>query len=391
MRTLLALLVFAALAMSAFASNLAVSVTGLSDTALMGTKIEVLKNSVVILNGTADKAGTASFEVADGYYIVRATRGFYPVKVQVASVEGNSQAKLRMDMDTEAATLYGKITYGKQSLDGLRLYATQKGVVIKDARVYPEGVYVLTFLDAGQYDLVFSKGEWEPINLTVTLAARETKPLDIELSKKDAAGIVALEVPDYASIYGTIVAKLARGGMPMNGSEISVMTPDGIARIITDANGEARINAAKAGNYTFTYANLSHSTFVEAPIAAGGAPAAQQKPSGAKKPVTVLATPIPQPQKSDANTLFFVVGVAIVGIGVILAGAVAFVTLRKQKAHGHAKQAGHEKMPAHGEEQVAHLHWRHEEPPHGHEKYMHPSEREGHAHKKEQGKAHRKK
>jgi hypothetical protein len=417
MKALLALAVFAVLAASAFASTLTVNVSGLSDTALVGTKIDILKNSVVILNGTANKFGVANFDVTDGYYIVRTTRGFYPVKVQVAKVEGNSIAKLRMDLDSNTATMYGKVSYGKWNLDGYRVYATQKGVAIKEARVYPEGVYVLTFLDEGTYDLVFSKGEWEPINISVTLAARETRLLDIELSKKSEGGIVALDVPRFADLYGTIAAKLTRGGKPMNMTEMSVLTPDGIAKINTDANGEARINAAKAGNYTFTYANITASSFVEAPI--GQVPG--KKPVEPKK--TPVALPTPEPpapqQKTADTTLFVIVGIAMVGIGVLLAGAVAFIMLRKQKsregkhaqmhsrgmAHGHTREeycqmhghAAHPMHPEHGKEHAgAHG---------GHEKYMHPSERDSHPHEKfmpphelygpgekeKHGKAHRKK
>lgn len=356
MRSFAFLFVLAFVCSALFASTVTIRVLDNWNTALYGTPVELLQKSVFVANATADRTGYAQFDVQDGEYIARVARSGYPVFVNILKVQGKTDVTLTAIQGRSYSVLYGTVYADAGIPDGMKLYAMRNNVMQSSAKVYEGGSYVLQFLDDGDYVLVASAGEYADNKITFSVSGSETKLIDVTLKKKADAGngtatipagtaIAFVSIVDRGALYAPIKVRAGVGDAGAANVQVDVLTPDGKVSLITDEDGIAVLNAAKAGKYVFTYMGMQTLVDIAGEKKEGVASDvayAQQVAAAEEEALAAAAAQKSAEQKQAAANaaILFGVGTFALLAAVILAGAYFFMKGKRHREHAHEGMRG---------------------------------------------------
>lgn len=323
---------FALFVSAAYASQLAVKVTVTQDTLAVGTNVSLVTGGVVLAMQKAGLDGIALFNVTDGsYFVVIPPSSIYPKYVSLVRVNGNANITLTKWMPSPGspANAYGQI-FGPSDFSNASVAVHSNGLVAKKVSPNKDGFYALSAQE-GNYELSFSVPGFELQKKQVFLPSADYMEINPTLVKTELAPepVLLLAAPGKAELKSVIEVALTRGGAPLAGGQINVETPSGKVLLSTGSDGKARINAAEAGAYRFSYANLSAVTAVAGP----------SKPPPEPEivpPAAIPSSPEPQQPKQDwgAGAILFV---ALAFLAVIGVAALSLLGLRylkrKKKRH----------------------------------------------------------
>ena len=332
------LLLLLVLFMSAsFAYTLSLAVTVAQGTAAAGTNVTLVQGGTELYNARADTAGTVQFNVSGGEYFVLLNRLGYPLHVSLVTVAQNTNITLTMRQQISYATAYGQIT-GPQDFSSTAIVASSNGQTVK--RAYPSayGNYLVTYLPEDDYQLAFSSDGFDNQTVDKFLPQSDFTQVNVALHKTVAVqnntAPATISSPPQITQYSVIEVTLSQAAA---GQAITVQTPSGTTTIKTGGDGQAHINAAESGTYTFTYGNLSTSTtvFSNAPPVQNATPPVQNyTPPVQQQP----AAPQAPAAGNSALTAAIVLG-ALAGIAVFAVLLYIFMRKRKgQKKHDAAEK-----------------------------------------------------
>jgi hypothetical protein len=305
-----------------FASELSVMVTATQDTLLPLTSVSVISDGVALSTAKTGQDGIARFNLTDGsYFVLLPATSIYPPFVALVDVKGNTGIKMTKHICSGACTsnAYGQIT-GPQSFSNSSVIAFSNGVIAKRTAPNSEGLFMLSYVPEGNYELVFESQGFEPLRLPVFLPASDFIEVNAQLQK------IALPPEQKAEIsaspqvsqYSIIEVVLSKGG-PLSGKVIIATTPSGKVTLTTNSEGKAFINAAAPGTYSFSYAEGG--AFASTSVV-GKATVANE--TGAQTPPPISNPPEnAQPQNTSP---LLVVGLAMLvaaGAAVIVLAAIA--------------------------------------------------------------------
>jgi len=329
------------------ASMLNVKVVVNQDTASVGAVVSLMTDGVIFTTIRTNGQGIASFNVSDGgYFIVVNKSIIYPEYILLKDVRGDENITVVRRQQVNYANAYGQVS-APTSFPNASVTAYSNGQVAKRTAVSANGLYMLSFLPEGAYELRFESPGFETKDVQAFLPTGEFTQFNAVLSppKPPAEPQVIIVSPVQVSRFKLVEIVLTADGKPLSGKEISVVTPSGKLIAITDSEGTARVNAAEVGVYTFSYGNHSASTAVSVEE---GAKANASEPPKANASVAPPAQ-IPQdsgqsapPQQGAGNSILSAIAVlsisALIAAVAILVAAKLFYFDRKKKdggAHAH--------------------------------------------------------
>jgi hypothetical protein len=351
-----------------FAYDVAIKVTVSQDTLAVGTNVTIVKDGTFLYSAKADGSGMTYFKLDAGSYLVYLDRGGYSRHVNILEVGKSENITYTLRQAISYASAYGQVS-GPADFSGASVAAYANGNVVKRIAPNRDGYYLMSFMPEGQYALVFTAPGFVEKNVSSMLLQSQFTELNAKLDRTPVAPTTqpSITVPSSVQRQSVIEILLADGIAPLSGQVVLVKTPAGSVEVTTGADGKAHVNAAAAGEYIFTYGNLTAKTLV-----AGAENATAKPPVVAPEPSAPPAATQPQ-----ANTNLMAGLAAIVMGGVVVAlGIILFVASRlgkKPKAAADARE-GKEAAPAEGH---AHSHKHAPEEGHSHE-----------AHQREHGAAH---
>ena len=123
-------------------------------------------------------------------------------------IERGERMELNFTLQAQAATLLGKVKYGNDGLDGVRVSLSSEQFsteVTTDAN----GNYSISSAPAGTYTLTFTKENFREEQVTVTLTPFESKRVDVTLEREadDEGGFIpGFDLPHSLMILGLIVS-----------------------------------------------------------------------------------------------------------------------------------------------------------------------------------------
>lgn len=250
-----------------FSSQLSVTVTATQDTLLPMTNVSIISNGVTLYAQKTGNDGIARFNLTDGsYFVLLPKTSIYPSYVALVDVKGNTDLKLTKYLCGSACTAhaYGQIT-GPDSFNETSIVAYSNGLIVKRALPNKDGLYSLSYVPEGNYEIVYESPGFKALRLQAFLPASDFVELNAPLEKETAPPEPKVEIRASSRVqqHSIIEIALSKGG-PLIGKEITIQTPSGTISAITNAEGKAHVNAAEPGNYSFFYAegNISASTTV---------------------------------------------------------------------------------------------------------------------------------
>ena len=317
-----------------FASTLEVKVTVSEGTVAIGTNVSILKDGVELAMQKADAEGKASFSLQDGGYFVLLRRGGYPLHVSLVELNGNTSIALSMRQQISYANVYGQLS-GPPPFSNYSITAFSGGEVVKRAQANSQGLYFISFLPEGQYELVFESPGYQPVRKQEFLPSSDfveanAKLVPIAVEPEQSAGLFA---PLQVQQYSTIVLSLKNGTTPLPGRQISVNTPSGALTLSTDSSGEAKVNAAEPGTYEFAFGDLTASTEVNAASAPLPTPPMVPNQTATAPP----EVPIAPPSDAGGSNQWVAAGVAL-AIFALAAGIAVFLGLQLFRRKGKRKK-----------------------------------------------------
>jgi len=369
-----AVFVLLALVMAqAFAYDVGIKVTVSQDTIAVGTNISIVKDGTLLYSAKADGNGAASFVLDTGSYFVYLDRGGYSRHVNILEVGKNENIAYTMRQLISYASAYGQMT-GPADFNGTTVTAYLDGNVAKRISPNKDGYYIISYMPEGNYEIAFNSPGFVEKNVSATLLQSVFSEVNVKLDKTPVAPIAqpTMTVPRAVQKQSVIEILILKEGVPMAGQIVLVKMPAGNVEITTGADGKAHVNAVKAGEYVFTYGNLTSITIVEG-----------EKELPAPKPIAPDPEPsvpiAPEPQKKADNGLATGVVIAVIGGLIVVIGIILFVlgkAIKKQKPKAEAGMhsqpeasetehaAEHKHAHAHKHEAADHAHT------HGHKKQM---------------------
>jgi len=322
-------ILFAILVSIASASTLAVKVTVTQDTLAVGTNVSVMTGGVVLEEKKAGSDGYARFNLSDGSYFVQLRRYPYPLHVSLVEVKGNTEITLTMRQLISYASAYGQI-FGPSDFSNASVSAYQNGLIVKRAAPNAHGFYLMSFLPEGEYELEFIAPGFVTMKEKTYLLAADFIELSptLEKFKEEEEHLPVLSAPGSVKQFSIIEVSITKGLAPLSGEKISVETPSGKAEINTGSDGKARINAAEAGTYKFTYQS-------QTVVTAAVGKEQEEEPEPVAPELQPAQPPVQGPgqQDSGGGALLFVVlaFLSVVGVAAIAIAAISY--LRGKKKH----------------------------------------------------------
>ena len=367
---------FALFAAQAFAYDVGMIVTVAQGTLAVGTNISIVKDGTLLYSAKADGSGSASFKLDQGSYFVYLDRGGYSRHINILEVNKNDNITYTMRQLISYASVYGQMS-GISDFNGSSVAAYVNGNVAKRTTPNKDGYYLMSFMPEGEYVMVFNAQGFVGKNVSATLSQSQFSEVNVKLEKMPVAPEFqpTITVPSMVQKQSVIEILLMKGSLPLSGQVVFVKTPSGSVEVTTGIDGKAHVNAAKPGEYIFTYGNLTSKTIVE-----GAENATVQPPVVIPDPVAPPATTQTQKPADTglvAGAAIVVMSGAVVAIGIIL--FVASRMIKKQKPKAEAKSHEHAEPVPHAEHAAAHKHAHAE----GHDAHQHAKHDAAHKHEHE--------
>jgi len=337
---------------AASAYDVGIQVTVSQGTLAVGTNVTIVKDGVHLHDGKADAFGMVQFPLDEGTYFVLLDRGGYPRHVNLLEVSGNANVSYTMRQLVSYASAYGQIT-GPSGFSSASVGAYLGGNIVKRVAPNKDGYYIMSFLPDGEYELSYTADGFIEKRLKRSLFQPSFTEVNVALSKMNepAQEAPVLMAPGTAQRQSVIEAAIIRGGVPVAGVTLFVETPAGNMEATTGADGIARVNAVKAGEYRFIYGNLTAITVVPGE---SEVPAGQEPPALEPEPE---APPVQQAAQGEGGGL--AAGLVAAGaIGLIAAIAIILFAIsrmggNREKPPGAAREP-QEKGAASQEKHAAH-------------------------------------
>ena len=368
------------------AYGLTVKVTLSQGTLAFGTNVTLERGGVAVANAIADSDGTAAFNVTAGSYFVRLDRYSFPASVSLVDVEKDTLLEYTLWQGMTYSNAYGYIS-GASDFSNSSVTAYSGSQVAKRVthakNGYPDsnGYFMLPFLPEGNYRLVFDVPGYQEAEEDVFLPNAQFVEVNPALAPavQQAPVQPALSAPASVQQYSMVVATLSQAGAPMAGQGVSVQTPSGNLSLTTSSDGTVSVNGAEAGQYVFSFGNLTASTAVQGnqtqPAQQGQQQATQPEQQPAQNSSSQQPAQQPPGQNNDILPLLAVGGLSIIVIAA--AAALFFIVSRYGKEKGGAGGSGAGGYHANSSQAHGHLHSGNA---HEHRQAQHP----GHHHE-EQG------
>jgi len=355
-RLILALALFSLLAAQASAYDVAIKVTVAQGTLAVGTNVTILQDDVELYSQKAGMDGVADFQLDPGSYLVLLKRGGYPDYVSILEVSGTTNVTRTMSQGMSYASAYGQIK-GPADFSSVSIAAFTGGDIVKRASPNKDGYYLMPYLSGGEYELVFTAPGFNEARKPVSLMPAVYSKVNAKLEKPatEPEGEPRLVAPASAGKDSAIEVAVFRGDAPAAGATVMVITPAGSFEATADGSGIVRVNAARPGEYRFSYGALEASTTVGA-----AAPEPQAPPEQEPEP-SAPATQEPVPQE-QGDWMGAAAALAVAGgvVALLLVAAAAIMLLGRKggkvedekpaEPHGgkhaharHAKHAHHKK------------------------------------------------
>lgn len=240
--------------------------------ALVGATVEVIGSNGTVGTAKVISGGSYSIDVPDGIYFLNISDSSYPSVIMLVGVTGQTNVDVIMTK-TPPSCIYG-IASSNEPTSWKNIYALKKNRMYSYAQIQQNGMYLLSGLDAGDYNVTVSPGDYENVTKEISLQASSCARLDIELKKKQEANgnITAFELiaPNNVTVEEKIIISLTENGAPAKNTVISVTTPKGELTLTTDETGSASIYAADEGSYSFSFQNITKTTKAIPKGATGG-------------------------------------------------------------------------------------------------------------------------
>ncbi len=324
-----------------FAYQLAVKVTVSQGTLAVGTNVSLMTNGVEIYSQKAGPDGIATFQVEQGSYFVILRRYPYPTLVQLQRVDSDTQAQFTMRQVISYSNLYGQVSGPSSFAESYVTAYDQHGIIAKKTYLDKNGFYLLSFLPEGNYNVTVDSPGFQQASQQMFLPNSEFVMFNTKLSPIGVQPELppALSSPSQVQQYSAIEVRLAKGSQGMANQTILAKTPAGTVEIVTGQDGIARINAAQAGRYEFSFGSASSSTYVAAKV-----PENQSAP-----PAQPPAQPTSQQQGGNQSVLFAAAALVVVVLLGLSAVAIALkLAFSAKKRRGHSRES-HERHGAHHE------------------------------------------
>ena len=335
-----AMLALLALVMApVFAYDVGIIVTVSQDTLAVGTNITIVKDGTLLYNTRADANGAAMFKLDAGSYFVYLDRGGYSRHVNLLEVGKTENITYTMRQLISYASAYGQVA-GPTDFGNSSVAAYANGNVVKRATPNKDGYYLMSFMPEGQYEMVFSAQGFVEKREAATLLQSQFSEVNAQLDKVPLAPVAqpTMSVPSAAQRQSVIEILVLRGSLPLSGQVVGVKTPSGSVEVITGADGKAHVNAVAAGEYIFTYGNLTSKTMVE-----GGAVAPAPVPN-ATEPEPIVPSP-PAEQSPAASGLVAGAAAIVIAGAIVVLGIVIFVASRMAKQEPKGPEKPEHKHP----------------------------------------------
>jgi len=310
------------------------------------TNVSVISGGVILSTAKTGQDGIARFNLTDGSYFVLLPRtSIYPPFVALVDVRGDTSVKLTKYNCGGACTsnAYGQIT-GPSSFYNSSVVAYSNGVVAKRAAPNSGGLYALSYIPEGNYELLFESPGFEPLRLQVFLPASDFIEVNAQLVKIALPPEQKTELSSSPQVsqYSVIEVTLSSSGS-LRGKTIIATTPSGRVTLTTDSNGKAYINAAEPGTYSFSYAEAGITASSSSKVVGTAVPQNETPVPPVEQP------PVQQPPAESTQAfsgIAIVGGVAIALIAVVVIIAVIYIVARsasKKKTEGAKQEHTHRK------------------------------------------------
>ncbi len=328
------ILLLALLTSLVFSSTFSGTIQNEDKVGLSNTNLEIIQGGEVIVDGLTVTQGRYSFELADGYYILRASRFGYAQRVFGIEVDGETQRNFIMPRNSHISDIYGQVLSNGVPLEGASVLVKVDGLVFERGTSHDGGMYVLKHVPEGTATVSASM-EGYRTNEISAIELKNGRPahLDIQLSRtgengngEPAPSQYSIQVPEKVDLGETLTIQLSSNLGPIANELISVQTPSGTFNIATDGQGEAKLNAAEEGTYIFTYMNISEATVVEEE-----APPIPEDHENETTPGTGNGETQPPPAEQDSPLLLIVILVSVVLLILIIGTAILFLTKGKKQ------------------------------------------------------------
>ncbi len=354
-----ALALFSLLLLSSltFAFQFNVTVVDKDGMRLPHTQVSVLTGNTVLYqkataeNNSLDNYGRADFDLAAGTYFIRLNRSFYPEHIVMYTLTGDANLQLVMLINRQSYILYGQVIDDPPSRwEGANLsLLDSNGHVVRTTTVMADGYYIIYYLDTTMtYQLRLDAGSRL---LSAPFSFNQPNAYYVPLDLRTNALVNAspsLSAPPTAPLYSPITAVLRAGTSPMPNQSMTVVTPAGTLTLVTDANGQVRVNSAAPGDYVFSWGNQTVRTTVAPLVMPQPVVPAEPAPPApsAEAPLSATSPPVsPSAPAPAANSIPLVLGlllvIVLVGAGVVIAMAVLGPWLHR-KLIGPRYPASHE-------------------------------------------------
>lgn len=203
----------------------------------------VIPNTTVSINDKTyetDENGMLSIEnLEQGEYVVGISKDGYVSKSYTVTITAKETAIMYGILEKEITT--GSLTVNVTDMNGKAL--TDVTITIDDNTYITNenGQFVLTDLEAGKYTIMVSKNGYISESYDVTINAKETTILNIDLEEEVTAGQLDGEIRTFDN----------KG---LEGALIVIQSFDGSYRqeLTSDENGKFALNDLEAGSYTYT-------------------------------------------------------------------------------------------------------------------------------------------
>lgn len=218
---------------------------------ISGATVEALQGSGVIASTATLGDGSYSLpNLAPGSYTVRASANAYQTSTLSATVVANTTTTVNFSLLANPGSISGTITTtsGGAPIESAFVEALQGGTLIASTTTNASGVYSLSGLAPGSYDVRASATNFQTSTHTgVTVTSGATTTVNISLA------------PDFGTIAGTV----SDSGGPLVGATVDVLEGGVvIATATTVGGGSYTINDISPGSYTVRASQTNYQTAV---------------------------------------------------------------------------------------------------------------------------------
>jgi len=237
---------------------------------IYGADIQLMKGDEVLFNGTTDVNGELLFDnVNAGQYFIMFSKSNYPYRIKSVLINDDLDIKFIVT-DTDIPIIYGRI-YSDDDLVGKEIKLVD-GVLVKgNSKIFSEGYFLISTIYPGEYNFYLNSGlnySFGNVNLSMF------DPVYTELYHGDdfesvSDVVVSVTVPTEVTIGEPIIMLVMEDGVPLNDVKVNVTSPNlNNYILVTNNEGEIKINSNLTGLYNFNYKNKNYLVLVNSNVSA---------------------------------------------------------------------------------------------------------------------------